>query len=753
MRRHIRILGLFGFYIFLFFPWSIAQGQEKVFVKQIDIKGNRKIEEATIRFKLGTKVGEEFSVERVREDVKTLYKMGVFDDVKVEAEGFEGGLKLTFVVLEKPTIRGIKIEGNKAIKADRIKERIDLVPGGFVDRTAINRAAEKVRLFYEEEGYYTAKVEPEVEPLAEREARVIFKISEGSFFRVEKIHVTGNKGLSEKRIKKAMQTGERFLFWGGILKHSELKADVDRIKALYLDHGYLDIRVEEPHVEVDREKKRIFIQIKVEEGPQYKVGELRVKGNTVFSEEEILSPMRLSKKGRIFSREALQKDIFDLTDRYAEKGYIDVDILPLTDIDAVQRTVDITLDIDEGRPSIVERIEISGNVRTRDKVIRREIKLIEGDIYNSKFLRKGRQNINNLGFFEEVKINTRKGSAPDRLVLDVNVKERPTGAFTFGAGYSSVEGPVMATSLSQANLLGYGQRVSLSAELGTQGRQRYILSFFDPHILDTDTSLGTSLFNTEKVFDRYKEGHTGGSLELGRPLFWEEVRGSLGYRYERLNIFDVAFDAPSLIREQEGKSTTSSLAGTLVRDTRDNRFDPTEGSRHSLSAEYAGGFLGGTNYFTRYIADSSWYYPLFWKFVGLFHGNIGYITPFGGRTLPLAEKFFLGGPATVRGFKYRGLGPLDPAGVPTGGNKRLFFNLELIFPLYEKVIKGSLFFDAGNVWEEGRSYDLGGLRPAAGVGVRIVTPVGPMRLDWGFNLNPRAGEKSSVLTFSVGTFF
>lgn len=756
MRHNLRILGFVSLYfIFLFSlpPWSRVQAQEKVLVKQIDIRGNRKIEEATIRFKLKTRVGEEFSVEKVREDVKTLYKMGVFEDVQVEAEGFEGGLKLSFVVVEKPTIREIKVEGNRAIKADKIKEKIDLVVGGFVDPTAISRAAEKVRLFYEEEGYYLAQVEPVTEPISEREARVLFKISEGDLFRVEKIRIVGNKGLTGRQIKKAMQTGERFLFWFGILKRAELKADVDRIKALYLDHGYLDIRVEEPRVEVDRQRRRTSIQVKVDEGPQYQVGALRVTGNKVFTEEDILSSLKLAKEKRVFSRETLQKDILDLTDRYAEKGYVDVDIVPLTAMDTARRMVDITLEITEGRPFTVERVEISGNVRTRDKVVRREIKLAEGDTYNSKLLRKSRQNINNLGFFDEVKVDTKKGTAPDKLVVDVEVKERPTGSFTLGAGYSSVEGPVLASSLSQANLMGYGQRVSLSAELGTKGRQRYSLSFFDPHIMDTDTSLGTSLFRTERVYDRYKEGRTGGSLELGRPLFWEDLVGSLGYRYERLRIFDVALDAPSIIRQQEGGSTTSSLTGTLMRDTRDSRFDPSEGSRQSLSTEYAGGILGGTNYFTRYIADSSWYRPLFWKFVGLFHGNIGYVSAFGDRSLPLGERFFLGGPTTVRGFKYRGVGPVDPAGVPTGGNKRLYFNLELIFPLYEKTIKGSLFFDAGNVWEEAKSYDLGSLRTAVGVGVRIVTPVGPMRLDWGFNLVPKPGEKSSVLTFSVGTFF
>ena len=419
--RFVQVITTGWILLLLAFAFGRAYGQEQAVVKQLDIKGSRKIDEATIRFRLKTKLGEPFSLEKTREDVKALYRLGFFDDVAVDAEVFEGGLKVTFILTEKPTIREIKIRGNKKLTTDKIKEKIALTEGGVFNPQVVASHAERVRLFYEEEGYYQAKIVPQVEKVAEGDVSVVFQIDEGGKFEISSVRILGNKGLSEIDIKDRLATKELFLFFFyGTLKREELQRDLDRIKAFYLDHGFLDIKVDEPEIRVLEAKRRLEISIRVEEGPQYRVGEVRLSGNTVFATDEILRPLQIAKRG-IFSREVFQRDILTLTDRYSERGYLFADIAPIINTDRVNHIVDLGLEISEGKQVFVERIEISGNTKTRDKVIRREIALIEGDLYNSRLLARSRQNLGSLGYFEDVKIDTRRGTAEDRVDIDVIV--------------------------------------------------------------------------------------------------------------------------------------------------------------------------------------------------------------------------------------------------------------------------------------------------------------------------------------------
>ncbi len=745
---------------FLLVPLKLwAQGGEGAVVKQIDIVGSRRVEEETIRFKLKTQVGEPFAIETIREDVKNLYKLGFYDDISVEAEPFEDGLKLTFIFKEKPSVRAIKIIGNRKIRRETIKGRIDLTEGAIASPGALAQSAEKIRLLYEESGYYLAKVEPSIEPVSDRQVDVVFKIEEGEKFKVGKVRILGAKGLKEKEIRERLATKPpRFFFFGGILKQEEVQRDIDRIKIFYLDNGYLDVKVGEPQITLDKDRHKILVTFRVEEGPQYKVGEVSVTGNTVFSTEEILRGLKIQKRG-IFSREALQTDILNLTDRYAERGYLFVDIAPLTNIDRKQHIVDITLEVSEGRQAFVERIEISGNVRTRDKVIRREIPLIEGDVFNSKLLQRSRQNLNNLGFFEEVKLETKRGTAPDKVNIEVTVKEKPTGAFTIGAGFSSVDGPLGVISLSQANLFGRGQRVSLSASLSLR-TNRYNFSFLEPHVFDTPYSLSLNLFNIRRAFKTFvgfDEELSGGSVGIGRRLF-EEVFGKLTYRYETVDISNLPADAPQELLRQQGETTTSALGFSFTRELFDNRFDPTQGLRLFGGFELAGSILGGDNYFTRYTAEVSYFHPVLanlgWGLVGHLRGYFTLIEPFAGRSVPLQERIFFGGPDTIRGFRNFSISPVDPvSGTRVGGGKGYVLNAEIIFPIFQPInLKGVVFFDAGNVFAIDEPLELS-LKTSVGAGVRVRTPVGPIRLEWGINLQPKKGESSSQFHFTAGTVF
>ena len=356
-------------------------------VTQIDVVGAKKVEEATVRFKLKTRVGDAYSPEVVREDIKSLYTLGYFEDIVVQADIFEGGLKVIFVLHEKPSIQKIAIVGNKKLAVDKIKGKIDLVEGAIVPPGSLTKNAEKIRLFYEEEGYYQARVDGREERISPQEVAVTFDIVEGEKFDVGEIRIVGNKYLKEKDIKAKLQTSEVFLwFFGGTLKREELHRDLDRIRAYYLDNGFLDIAVAEPEIQIDQKKGQLRVVISVEEGAQYRIGNLTVTGASLFPESEIRGLIR-SQAGGIFSRETVQADVVAVTDRYAERGYLFADVAPVTDMRRDERIVHVSMEITEGRQAFINRIEIVGNVRTRDKVIRREVALIEGDVFNSALLK------------------------------------------------------------------------------------------------------------------------------------------------------------------------------------------------------------------------------------------------------------------------------------------------------------------------------------------------------------------------------
>jgi outer membrane protein insertion porin family len=366
-------------------------------------------------------------------------------------------------------------------------------------------------------------------------------------------------------------------------------------------------------------------------------------------------------------------------------------------------------------------------------------------------LKTSRENLNRLGFFKEVNLNTKKGSGDDKMDLTAQIQEGPTGAFSVGGGYSTLDKFIGMVSVSQNNLFGRGQKLMLSGQLGAISHY-YNLGFTEPWLFDTRISAGADLYNTRRDYDEYTIWRTGGAVRLGFPLF-EAVRGYTTYKYEQIEIGDVKDTASFMIREQKGLSTTSSVSGALRRDTRDHFFDPSKGSDNLLSLEYAGGPLGGSNYFTRYGADSAWFTTL-WELTFMARGRIGYIKANEGRVIPLYERYLIGGINTVRGFKAFSIGPQAPNGELVGGDKDLIFNFEATFPLIPALkIKGLVFFDAGNAWDVAQPYNLGDLRTSVGVGFRWISPVGPLRLEWGYNLSPREGESRSGWDFTIGGWF
>ena len=734
-------------------------GQQAPVIKEINIQGNRKIESDAIRQRIQTRVGDPFSPEKIREEVERIFKMGFFDDVMVEAEELEGGLRLIYVVKEKPSIRSIRIDGAEEIEEEEIRDRIDIAVGTVFEPQAVGRNAERIRAFYEEEGFYTAQVVGRSEKVSDQEMDVVFEVQEGDEFFVRDINLVGNKGLTARKIRGVMASKERFFIAflrPGVLKRSDLEQDVERIKTLYLDHGYLQVKVAEPEIKIDKKASRLDIVIRIDEGPRFRLGTVEVVGSKIFTLEELVAELKLPKE-EFFSRDTLRKDLSTLTEKYSELGYIFADVVPVTRVREGETIVDVSLEITEGLKAFVERIEIRGNTKTRDKVIRRRLELAEGDVYNGTLLREARAVLGRLGYFEAVDIKTGRGSAPDQLLLFIDVKEKPTGRLGVGGGFSTSGGAIATVFLSEDNIFGLGKRISISGTFGTV-TSVFSLRYDDPFFLDSEYSFTLGVFNRISEFSDFDEERRGFEIGFGRRFFkFNSV--SLTYLYEEVDISDVSEFASSAIQEEAGESTTSSANLALSRDTRDDPSKPTKGYRVGLNNELAGGPLGGDNDFYKIVLDARYHYPLledaevFW----MIRARGGFVEAYGDSDrVPLQERFFLGGPNSFRGTNFRKLSPVDPAtGDRIGGNKFALVTTEVGIPILKEFIdlRGALFVDAANNVAEGDDFDFDDMEYAFGVGVGLVTPFGPVRVDFAFNPDPRADDEDFLFHFNIGRSF
>lgn len=740
-----------GLALLIIFVFSTIAISQEPLVNLIEVKGLKRIEEGALKARMSQKVGEPLIQDKISEDIKAIYKMGYFDDVRVDIEPFEGGLKIIYVVKEKPTIVRVEFQGNKKFDDSKLREVIAINPGALADVTLINDNALKMKSFYEGEGYYHATVVPVVKKINDEEVSLTYQIDEGSKVKIKQIIIKGNKAISSKKIKKAIKTEERkiysFITSGGYFKRDEMRADIERIKDLYYDNGYLKITVAEPVIELVG-KDAMNIVITVSEGEQFFVSSVDITGNKAIEIEELKKLVKLPLK-KPFSKERLRKDISAITDRYADNGYALVVISPDVIPDDERKEVKVIYRISEGDKYTIGRIDISGNTKTRDKVIRREIRLDEGDVFNASALKRSYERLNNLQFFETVELSPKPKVEEKVVDLDVKVKEKPTGFLSVGGGYSSVDGFIGIIDLTQGNLFGRGQYVKARAQIGGKS-SFYEFSFKDPWFMDKPISFGASIYKTEREYGNFDRKSSGFELSLGKS-FWEYWHKSIAYNFERTTIFNVKDDASIFVKSQEGKRTTSSISPAIVRDTRDSYIDPMRGSRNALNVTFAG--LGGSNAFLKVLVDSGWYFPIFDVTTIHLRGRIGYASGLFGKNLPLYERYFVGGIYTVRGLNFGDAGPQDINSEPLGGEKELILNAEYIFPiLSEYKLKGVVFFDAGRAYEKGETFG-SDLRYTTGAGIRWISPIGPIRIEWGFNLDKRAGEPSNKVEFTFGTFF
>jgi outer membrane protein insertion porin family len=735
------------------------------------VTGNHRIEAAAIMTAIKLKSGDKLSEEKIDDDIQSIFRLGFFTDVKAEKSSTEKGLVITYRVTEKPVVRDILIIGNKALSSEKIKEALDIKPNSIYSSKGLLTSIAKIKKLFTDEGYSQAEIEPVQESISQYEIKLTLKITEGDKILIREIRFEGNKAFTASKLKGLMETKEKWwLSWltsAGVYKEDVLKNDMLLLTEHYMNNGYINFKVAEPDVELTADRKALLVSILLTEGGQFTTGKIDFKGDILGTKEELARRLKM-KTGDVFSRGALRQEIFSLTDFYADKGYAFANVNPLTTMNNDKKFIDIVFDFEKGEKVYIDRINIAGNTKTRDKVIRREMRVTEGELYSATGIKKSKQNMMNLGFFEEAVIATAKGSSDNKLNLDVNVKEKSTGTFSIGGGYSSLDGFVAQGSIQQANLLGLGLKANASASLGGSSSS-YSLGLTEPHFLDTNWSIGGDLYRSEREYTDYNKTATGGDIKAGYQLS-DTLSTFLLYKYEITDIFNESFALleskrlyPDIMTTSD--STTSAVTVSLSRNTTDYRLDPSTGMTNSLSLEYAG--LGGTNKFLRTIAQTAQFLPVGFGSVFMVRGTVGHIAEMGA-PIPIDEKFYLGGISTVRGYAGRTISPYviiphyDPiTGIKNnedeayiGGDTEAYFNAEYTFPIIKEAgVKGVLFYDIGNA-ADGVSDTFSDLLASYGFGIRWFSPVGPLRLEYGIPLNARDGiDKSGKIEFSIGSFF
>ena len=771
MRRLFTVFICMTILFTLFCGATLGEGEK---IAKVLVKGNRRIETGAILNVVKLKAGEQLDTDKVDSDIHAIYNLGHFQDVRVETVKGEKGAILTYIVVEKPIVREVKIEGNKQIKDDKIRESIELKPTTVFSPKELAKSVKKVKKLYADEGYYLAEVDTTTIKRSETDVKVVFKIAEGKKIYIKDIRFEGNRAFTNRKLKKSMETSEKwFLSWitgAGTYKEDVLKNDANLIAELYYNNGYANVKVGEPRVELAADRKGLIVTIGITEGDQFRTGSIGYKGDLLESEGELAKKVKL-KTGEIFDRSLLRADVFTLTDVYADKGYAFANVAPLSKMNNEKKTIDITYEFEKGEKVYIDRINIAGNTKTRDKVVRRELKLAEGDLYGATPLKKSKQGLMNTGFFEEANISTVRGSADNKLNMNVDVKEKSTGQFSIGAGYSSLDGVLGQGSVQQSNYLGLGLKANASVSFGSK-TQFYNLGLTDPYFMDTKWTVGADLYRTQRDYIDYTRRATGGDIKAGYTI--SDTLSTLWlYKYEVKKIFDESQALlinvqKNLIPAPETDATTSSITASITRNTTDYHLDPTKGMINNLSLEFAG--LGGTSRFIRYMGDTRVFYPAFWGSVFSLNGSLGYIQSL-GRVVPIDEKFYLGGINTIRGYAGRtvcpvvsntsfiqninGVGGFYTTNAFIGGDTEAYVNMEYVFPILKDAgLKGVLFLDAGNAYN-GLDNIFTRIQASYGFGFRWLSPMGPLRIEYGIPYNPRSGidKSSGRIEFSMGSFF
>ena len=754
-----RLVGFLVLSLFVISGVPPAVAQTGGTIADIRVEGEQRVDPATVRSYLTVVEGDPFDPAALDRSLKALFETGLFEDVALE----RAGDALVVRVQENPIINRIAFEGNLRIEDEELEREIDLRPRVVYTPARVQSAVSRILEIYRRSGRYAATVEPKIIELEQNRVDLVFEIQEGPLTTVKSISFVGNEAFSDSRLRGEIETVEsrfwRVLTTSDTYDPDRLAFDQELLRRFYSSQGFADFEVVSAIAELTPEGDGFFITFTVDEGPRYRFGEIRVESSIPDLDTEALAALVETETGAVYNAEEIEATITAMTERLGQLGYAFVEIQPQLARDRAERTIGVTYRVEEGPRVYVERIEITGNVRTLDRVIRRELLLAEGDAFNSALLRESERRVRRLGFFQEVNVATRQGGAPDRIVVEVEVSERSTGELSFGAGFSTTDGPLAAVNLSERNLLGTGREVR--AELALSGRRQDIdVSYTEPYAFGYEIDAGFDVFNTQTDFQdesSFDEDSLGLVLRASYPLT-RDLQHSVRYTIRRDEISNVDDDASVFIQEEEGDAVTSALGQTFTIDTRDSRLVPTSGYAFRLDQEIAG--LGGDRAFLSHELSTAYFQPIYEEDVVLRLGlEAGYV--FGvGEDVTLANRFFVGG-NNFRGFSVSGIGPRDrDTDDALGGNAYYVGSAEVRFPLglpEELRIFGRSFVDAGTLTQidvSGPSLvDSGDLRLSAGVGVTWLSPFGPLALDFGQAILKDDVDETEVFRFSFGTRF
>lgn len=821
--------------LFLFLLTFVASATEPVpaegTVGSVRVQGTRRIEEAAVLSNIGLRRGDRLNPDKVRRDIKSVWGTGFFDDVVVQMiEREDGAVDLVFQVAEKPAIRDVRIEGNKKLEEDDIREVMDLRAFAVLNDATVASNLRAIRDLYVEKGYYLASVDVERVPVADSQVDLVFDITENRKVLVQRIEFHGNDNVPASKLKRFLQVKEAgitpWLTSSGTFRRDQIEMDQQTLQAVFLEEGFVEVKIDPPKTYLSPDKRFIFISYNIDEGERYSFGELDVSGEFVSEEgltaENALriaqgTPVHVIQEetwrdytgkrqlipdlfdvegnaiavepGETFRYSTIQAVAENIASLYRDQGYAFVNVVPLSIPDPTTREVNVTFDISKGEKVRIGRINITGNNPTFDKVVRRELQVVEGDLYRGSLIQASRARLQRLGFFDEVNISTPRGDGPDVLDLNLQVSEQPTGSFSLGAGYSNQESFAVNGNISKNNFLGLGWGMSAAINW-SRLRQQGNLSFVDPYFLDTRWSMSINAYSVDRRFGQFQvtnfglnEFQRGGSLSVGRYLdARDDVKLSLEYTIEDVGLTNVdAFRSRLMGGKLYQNGITSSLGLNLSIDKRNNRINPTRGVFFNASTSLAGGFrigpekvltlFGGEFNFLESRGNLRIYQPLLKKddtFVFRMNSSIGAIQSTDGNVIPFIHRYRAGGINSLRGFYWFSLGPSiravdsdDPQRaddrIIVGGTQTWVNNVEIEAQIIRSAgVKAVVFFDFGNTfgdpWGQ-NNLSFRDLRTAVGAGVRWQSPIGPLRFEYGIPLKPYPDERKSLFDFSIGSFF
>ncbi|WP_025270500.1 outer membrane protein assembly factor BamA [Hippea sp. KM1] len=724
-------------------------------VISIRIEGNLRTDKETIKSAINTKTGDEFSIKKIDDDILNIYSLGFYRTVSASATEGAGGIILTFRVKEKPSVRYIMFKGNDEISDKKLQKALKIKPYNILNKKLIEETISNIMGMYASKGMYLTKINYTLKKVPGNRVDVIFHIRESKETVIRDINIIGNKHIDtddlEDGLKNHIKKGPYILtflpwFYTGKLRIDSLESDRQKIIDKYLARGYLDVDVSEPLVSIEPDTGNIHIDISIKEGEQYKLNSIGFKNIEPFKPKQLLEVIDLEKNKPI-DIVKLRKAIEKITDMYGDLGYAFADVYPDIKKDKKTHRADITIVVNKGQKVYISRIEITGNIRTHDNVIRRELLLKEGSLYSTTKIKKSKRNLNNLNYFENVKIKTKR-VAPNKVKMIVEVKEKRTGLLTIGAGYGSYSKFGVMGSVSETNLFGTGIHGKLSANISAKS-SLFDLSLTNPWWHNRPISIGVDIFHQEFDNYDYKRKSTGIVPAISRR-YWDQTL-TIGLKYS-LTRDKITLDTDNpgyYLKQEEGKHIDSSLIPFITYNTLDNYIFPTKGANINLTLRFAG--LGGDRKYYKAVMFGEYFHPLFWDLIGHIKAEEGFIRSYAGKDTPVDKRFFLGGIDNMRGFEDGKLSPKDSDGNYIGGEKEFYASAEVIFPILESLhLYGVVFGDVGNCWT---GKDFGNLKKDAGFEVRWISPLGPVRISIGKNLSPKDGEKSTVFLFSAGALF